>query len=304
MPRVLMPARTLRGRVNRGLQRILHAAAGGGRNRRVTVFMYHSVDETGSLLSVRPDDLRRHLSFMQREGCRALTAAEFVDRLGRPQGAANEVFLTFDDGYENFYTEAAPILAEYGFPATVFVVTDCVGGRPVWLGRDEAAIDRLVDTLPVTRRTYQTLGEARRSFADMRLMGWDQLRDLVGKGIDIQSHSASHHFLTALPAGDVAADLRRSIATLEDRLGASPRLLGYPYGVCDDQVARIARETGFSGALLAEYSGPSADPLRIGRVALNGGMGAFDIRFALSPALERHAALRRTLRAWWGGRGR
>jgi peptidoglycan/xylan/chitin deacetylase (PgdA/CDA1 family) len=292
----------LRRRVGRGVKAVLWATGGPAGGLRVLA--YHSVDPSGSLLSVRPDQLRRHLLVLKRGGWRGLTAAEFTARLHGPPAASREVLITFDDGYENFLTDAAPILADLGFPATVFVVTDSMGEKPRWFERDREAIDRLIGDVPFTTAERRRWATAAPEIAATRLLDWAQARELVARGFDVQSHGAEHRFLTRLPSDAVTADLARSRAALERELGVAPRLFCYPYGDADARVAAIARDLGFDGAVLAEYDGPWSDPFHVGRVTLNGATDAFDLRVALSPAIDHQAALRRRVRRLLAGRGR
>jgi peptidoglycan/xylan/chitin deacetylase (PgdA/CDA1 family) len=255
------------------------------------------VDDTGSLLSLTAAQLRSHLALLRKGGWRGLTAGQYLARFEEDRSPQREVLLTFDDGFENFYTHAAPVLAEFGFPATVFVVTDQVGRKPIWFSRDSDQIERLMAGLPLTRRERAQWAVAGPAMARMRLLSWDQARELVRCGFDVQSHSAAHHFLTGLPADELTADLRRSRQRLREELGVSAELLCYPYGDCNDHVVAVGREVGFRAGFLAEYPGPSRSLFRLGRIGMHGAMRSCDLRFALSTAMDRQAALRR----WAGG---
>ena len=285
----------LRRRIGRGVKSILVRTAGTG-TALLRVLAYHSVDETGSLISVTPAALRRHLEVLRAGGWRGLTAAEFVARLQGAPPAGREVFVTFDDGYANFLSAAVPVLGALGFPATVFVVTDCMGGVPAWFDRDRDAIGALLDGVPYTAAERRQWTAASPELAGTRLLDWAEAREAVARGFDVQSHGAAHRFLTRLPADAVAADVARSRDAIARELGVVPRLFCYPYGDADDRVATVVRAHGFAGAVLAEYDGPSPNPFRQGRVTLNGASDALDLRVALSPALDRQAALRRRLR--------
>ena len=288
-------ADTWRRRIKGGIKALLYACACGRERAGVSVLAYHSVDTTGSPLSIAPAEFRDHLALLRQKGWRGLSLAEFVARLNDVPGNRKEVFLTFDDGYENFYTQAAPLLAEFGFPATVFLVTDYVGKEPLWFLRDQTAIARFLGSFAYSDAETAQLVDLMREASKTPLMNWSQARELVRYGIDVQSHSAAHHFLTTLPVPELEADLRRSRTVLEDRLGVSLDLLCYPYGDCDPRVIAVTREIGFHGGLLADYYGPWSDPFRIGRVLLNGTMRPSDVRFALSPAVDYLAALRQRL---------
>jgi peptidoglycan/xylan/chitin deacetylase (PgdA/CDA1 family) len=288
-------ALAIRRRLNRGLKALLYTRVRGRTAAAIPVFAYHSVDESGSPFSVSPSALRRHLALLRDEGWRALSMAEYLQR--DRASTARDVLLTFDDGYENFYTDAAPILDEYGFRATVFVVTDAVGRRPAWFARDRAAIEHRLHGHAFTADERRRLVAAMSDLAERPLLDWPHARELVAEGFDVQSHSASHRFLTTLEAGEIVTDLRRSRETLEDRLGAPVVALGYPYGAWSEHVTAAARQAGFRAGFLDDYVAGTSDPLRIERIPASGGWEPFDIRFALSAALEDHGAVRRGLAA-------
>src|SRR5439155_10707754 len=97
---------------------------------RLPILTYHSLDESGSPVSVRPLMLRRHLASLHAAGYTALPLGEALACLA-PGGLhsgldsqparvpARVVALTFDDGYASVYEHAYPLLASYGWRATV-----------------------------------------------------------------------------------------------------------------------------------------------------------------------------------------
>jgi peptidoglycan/xylan/chitin deacetylase (PgdA/CDA1 family) len=283
--------------LGRALKGLLYLRAGRREPLAVPVLTYHSVDRTGSLLSVTPAELRCHLEVLRAGGWRGLTLGKFMDRVHGQFGSGREVFVTFDDGYENFYTEAAPVLAALDFPATVFVVTDYMGARPIWYERDRRSIDRFLAGLPFSRDERGRLATAMSELGATRLMDWAQARELLRHGIDVQSHSATHPFLTSLDPEALAADLLRSRRAIEDGVGVPAQLLCYPYGDCDVRVAAAARHAGYKAGVLAEHTGPWPDPFRIGRIGISGETRPFELRFSLSSAAEDYARLRRWVAA-------
>ena len=102
---------------------------------RIPIFNYHTVTDHPrpgiAGFAVRPDDLARHLDLIVARHCTALTISALVDLLDRdlaPPPAT--VVITFDDGYEDNLTVAAPLLVARGLPATVFVTTGFLPGCP------------------------------------------------------------------------------------------------------------------------------------------------------------------------------
>ncbi|MBL0161023.1 MAG: polysaccharide deacetylase family protein [Bryobacterales bacterium] len=174
------------------------------------ILTYHSIDDSGSVISVSPAQFRRHMEILAAKRIRVVPLTEVRDTPGA-------VALTFDDGYENFLTHAAPVLAEYGLPATVFPVSGYCGRDNGWPTQPA-----FVPRLP--------------------LMGWRALERVVAQGIGIGAHSATHPFLTRVPDEQVREELSGCRASLEARLGVTADTLVYPYGDSDARVRRLAAE--------------------------------------------------------------
>ena len=104
------------------------AAASDWRRRRLAILCYHGVslrDEHhwNPHLYITPDLLRRRLELLRRSGCNLLPLDDAVERLRQGTLPPHAVALTFDDGFYDFYRQAAPVLREYRAPATVYVCT-------------------------------------------------------------------------------------------------------------------------------------------------------------------------------------
>jgi peptidoglycan/xylan/chitin deacetylase (PgdA/CDA1 family) len=283
---------SLRRVIGRGLRRGLFVVAGRRLAHAVRVLAYHSVDDTGSTLSVRREELREHLEILRDNGWRSLSAAQYLRRLENNAADGREVLLTFDDAYENFYHEAAPLLLEHSCVATVFVPTDFIGSPPEWFRRDRAEIARFLGTLGFTGDELAAVDRMTSAAAERRLMSVTQISELLSSGFDFHSHSAGHHFLTTLPDEALEKDLRRSRQCMRQLFGVEADLLCYPYGVSDQRIARVAETVGFRAAFIATYHGYTPDRYRIGRIGLAGASGAFHLRFSLSAAIDYYVKLK------------
>ena len=103
------------------------------RQRRVPIITYHSLDNTGSCISSTKEHFAWQMEFLSRRGYETLTSTECVDMIaGERPIPSRAVALTFDDGLENNYSVAFPILQKYGLTATVFLATDYIGGKSLW----------------------------------------------------------------------------------------------------------------------------------------------------------------------------
>jgi peptidoglycan/xylan/chitin deacetylase (PgdA/CDA1 family) len=133
------------------------------------------------------------------------------------------VIITFDDGYENFMTNAWPVLQRHGFSATLFVVAGQVGGWNTWDAR---------------------LGEP-----FIPLLGWDDLRRLRNDGVEFGSHSMTHRHLPDLSNEDVIREAVRSQMILEQELGCPIQTFAYPFGHYDGAVEHWIGACGYTYAV-------------------------------------------------------
>jgi peptidoglycan/xylan/chitin deacetylase (PgdA/CDA1 family) len=188
------------------------------------VLCYHAVsDRWDAPFSVTQDDLRRQLSRLLSRGWVGTTFANAM----QPR-YPRTLAVTFDDAFGSVSTLAAPVLAELGLPATVFVPTDWVDRSVGW-----QEVAHWADT----------------EYADeLRAMSWDALRDLAGSGWEIGAHSCSHARLSQLDSEMILAELQRSRTACEQRVGVKCRSFAYPFGDADERVRTAAAAAGYEAA--------------------------------------------------------
>ncbi|MFI0240740.1 polysaccharide deacetylase family protein [Streptomyces sp. NPDC016845] len=191
----------------------------------VPVLMYHAVaHEPGPAirrLSVSPGQFATQMEILAAHGRTPLTVAELA-AVWRGRGGelpARPVLITFDDGYEGVHRHALPVLARYGFAATLFVATG-------WL-----------------RGPYDTGGGLD------AMLGWGQVRALAAHGVEIGGHSHTHPPLDQLGAAALQFELTRCRDILKGELGAPPASFAHPYGHSDRRVRQAVRAAGFAQAL-------------------------------------------------------
>ncbi len=188
------------------------------------VLCYHRIGgplELG-VTRVARSTFERQMRALARAGWRTLTLDEFATRVQRGVVAScNELLLTFDDGYASLAEHAYPLLAELGFTATTFLITDHVGGTNTW--------------------------DVRYTWRRLRHLDWSAVERWQARGFDFASHTASHARLTWLSPARASEELGRSRRTLVERLGDSAgRAVAYPFGAADERVVGLAREAGYS----------------------------------------------------------
>jgi len=184
------------------------------------ILTYHSVGGRDHEMNVRPNDFRVQMAWLARNSS-VIPLADAAR--GRPG-----VAITFDDGYLDNLTEAAPILREFGIPATVFIVAAKVG----------KFLDHDVHT------------------ESSRLMTWDQIRELESMGIAIGAHTLTHARLSTLPASRQREEIAGCAELMAERLDHPIEAFAYPFGSAadyDERSKSLVQEAGFAYACSNRY---------------------------------------------------
>lgn len=184
------------------------------------ILMYHSIAEGPDPLQIQVTPRRFHqqLTTLKRLGYAGVS----IERLLRePHEGSRQVGLTFDDGYADFACHAAPILAEFGFSATIFVVAGHVNGTNGW--------DR-----PPHRK----------------IMSESDMREMRQEGHEIASHGVHHLAMGRISPAEVELELQESKRLLEGMINAPVTGFCYPYGaLSSDAVSAAARYYDYACAV-------------------------------------------------------
>jgi peptidoglycan/xylan/chitin deacetylase (PgdA/CDA1 family) len=218
-----MPAgRSAKDRLKRGIKRMVRLLAPPRALRPPTsrILTYHSIGHRTHEMNVRPEDFEAQMTWLAR--------TQSIIPLEEAAEGKPGVAITFDDGYLDNLTHAAPILRRLELPATVFMV----------IGR---------------------LGEALQGDPDPAtgvLMNLAELRQLAGQGVQIGGHTVSHPRLSALSDTEQRREILGCKAALEDALGVPVTAFAYPYGARTDytpDTVRLVRDAGFRLAVSNRY---------------------------------------------------
>jgi len=266
------------------------------------ILMYHSValEDAASYVEpgnrVDPRTFERQMAFLAAER-RVIALPELVDTIAAGRASpADTVCITFDDGYRDNLTVAAPILERYRLPATLFLATGFVErGEAQWSDR----LHRLSLPAPDHRRLHAQLLEAshveRMRVLDEftiteqppRLMlDWDEARQLLRRYplFEIGGHTRDHVDLTRHP-GEARAQIEGCAADLRRELGAEPRAFSYPYGRWDVATRQAVIDAGWRCAVAADakgHVGPASDRYAMPRVEAPRSMTRFAFKTSSS----------------------
>jgi peptidoglycan/xylan/chitin deacetylase (PgdA/CDA1 family) len=173
-------------------------------------------------LYLRPAQFRWQMRVLKWLGYRGVSIAEGLPYLlGEKRGKV--AILTFDDGYKDNLHNALPILREFGFTATCYLVADCIGAHNRW---DSAKLG-----------------------VEKPLMDLGEIRAWLDGGMHVGSHTLSHPHLPQLNSAEKRREIVESRAQLESLLSVPIEHLCYPYGEHDADCVAAAEQAGYRSAV-------------------------------------------------------
>jgi peptidoglycan/xylan/chitin deacetylase (PgdA/CDA1 family) len=182
--------------------------------KHVPILTFHKVDtdfEWG-VTRITPGQFQRILHFLKNNGYHTISLAQLSDHtFSLPE---KPVILTFDDAYDSIYRYAAPLMLEYGFTGTVFVISrfvDCWNHWDVNLGGKK-----------------------------FKHLSWSQLAELKKMGFAIESHGVSHSDMTQVSNNRLYRELSHSKKEIEDHVGQEVQFISFPFGRYNDRVIDTA----------------------------------------------------------------
>ncbi|HEX4405715.1 MAG TPA: polysaccharide deacetylase family protein, partial [Polyangia bacterium] len=245
------------------------------------ILMYHGVTRAPSrgLLNcegkhVGVDRFVEQLRFLKRHR-RVIPLDALVSGVVTGADMRGAVAITFDDGYENNVTQAAPVLAELKMPATFFLATGYVDAdRWMWVDKLEFVLNHTTcsaltlegighvgledkrEALRVIKRfakqqpqeilerlvavVDEQCGVSSEAPAgDHRFMTWAQARALKGSGFEIGAHTVSHPMLSRVELAQAEREMVDSRAAIRRELGVCSEIFCYPNGKTSDYTPQI-----------------------------------------------------------------
>jgi peptidoglycan/xylan/chitin deacetylase (PgdA/CDA1 family) len=189
-------------------------------------------------LSITPDRFRQQMKWLSDHGYEPITLDHLMYALniGNPSLPDKPVILTFDDGYVDNYENAFPVLQEFGFTGTFFILTD------------------------VTDREQPGY------------MSWEMLEEMSQAGMQIEVHGREHIELIDRDREFLRYHLLGPLQTIEATLGERPHFISYPSGRYDETVISVAEELGYWGAVTTIH-GTTQDkdmPFELQRLRIRG----------------------------------
>jgi peptidoglycan/xylan/chitin deacetylase (PgdA/CDA1 family) len=209
----------------------------------IPIITYHAIDPFPSAIFTTISAFEAQLHALAEAGYHSISLTTITDTLSKGgKLPENAVALTFDDGYESVYREAWPRLKEYGFSATIFLVTGYCNRNNQW--SSQAA------SVPVRP-----------------LMTWAQVEEIAAAGWSLGAHTQTHPALSQLRPKEAEQEMVSSQSEIVERVGQAATVFAYPYGAVTPQVKEMARRN-FRAAVSTQLGlvKPSSDPFFLERI--------------------------------------
>jgi peptidoglycan/xylan/chitin deacetylase (PgdA/CDA1 family) len=182
--------------------------------------VYHKVDEKREIgiTCIPPDKFRKQIQFLIQQGFKLVTLSD-LERCYADDPMA--IAITFDDGYEDIYKFAFPIMQEFKMKATIFIITDYIGKSNDW--------------------------DSHLGWIHFPHLNAVEISELYKQGWEIGSHGKTHRSLAGLKTNEIRKELSCSKEILEKEFSCKVRYFASPFGKVNYMIVDSARQCGYSG---------------------------------------------------------
>lgn len=200
-------------------------------------FGYDSIIEGKSvpLLFVAPDNFEKQMRYLKEKGCRVISLDMLAESIKKGRKfPPNTVVITVDDGHKSFFTYAYPILKKYGFPATIFLVSDSIGVNKDYLN-------------------------------------WNEIKKMSKDNISFGGHTRNHIYLPLIEKKDVLwNEIAGCKEIIEKQMGRRIDYFSYPVGGFTEEVKMLVEKAGYKGACTTNRvpDGFNKDIYALGRISI------------------------------------
>jgi len=201
----------------------------------IPVLNYHQINNHDhNVLTLSTSEFAAQMEDLDKEGYTPITPDQLLDHLQNKTTLPEKpVLLTFDDGYEDNYLNAYPILKQYKFNATIFLISNLIN-------KDH-------------------------------YLSWQEIQEMKNNNILFEGHTFSHPYLSKIKDDKtLQQELLGSKKDLEQHLGYKINYLAYPYGDYDQHVISMVKKYGYRAAFTVHF-GPDleqANPYTLNRVPI------------------------------------
>ena len=219
--------------------------------QRFVILMYHMISEPKTAAEIKyacpPKQFEQHLKMLLSSGFKPVSMKAVQEYYIQQTPLPDKAFLiTLDDGFEDNYSNAFPILKHLQIPAIIYLATGLVGKTNQWMSAP--------------------------TFSERKMLSWEQIKEMASQGINFGSHTVSHPKLTELDDGSVSKELAESKQLIEEQLGMECSHFAYPYGLLTEKTRELVKKAGFKTACSTRsgFNNAERDPLILHRIEVYG----------------------------------
>jgi len=230
----------------------------------IPIIAYHRVNDfRQNTLTVNPKFFRQQMSYLKEKGYQSISLDDLVNsHLNKNTDLPPKpIIITFDDGFYDNYLYAFPILKEFGFKATFFLILDLIGTDIIFEKDKLEKPDLSKDSM----------------------LSWADVKMMQEEGMEFGSHTCSHVNLINVSSQQAEQEIFGSYSKFEQKLGYPPRFFCYPYGAFDGGIKAIVEHAGFHGAVVTpRHYIDKMDTFALFRVGIYGHNNMRTFKFKIS----------------------
>lgn len=179
----------------------------------VPILMYHRFGCDESTLFVTPENFKKQMSYLKNKGYNVISLDELAEGIkNKRKFSRNTVVITIDDGYKDNFIYAYPVLSEYNFPATTFIISNFIGRKENFLN-------------------------------------WDEIQRMHKEGIFFGGHTANEAYLPSIKEKEILwAEIAGCKRFIESNIEIEANYFCYPTGGFTEEIKKMVRDAGYKGA--------------------------------------------------------
>ena len=213
----------------------------------IPVLMYHSISRDNNRISVSVTNFKKQMKLMSLLGYKGYSLNKINSKTSK-----KKIIITFDDGYENIFTEAMPVLKKFNFSATCFIVNKKIGYFNDW-------------------------DKNQKNFKKKKLMNKKQINTWINNGFEVGSHTMNHYNLKYLSNDQKKYQILKPKQFFETNYGINIQSFSYPFGCYNEDCLKILKRN-YKFAVTTKrsrYNKGKFNPLEIPRVPVNSNTSIF-----------------------------
>ena len=195
------------------------------------LLMYHRINNYNdanndlNTLSISPELFKKQIEYLIKKKYTFIPFSRYT--LLSTNNKKKNVCITFDDGWEDNYIFAYPVLKKYNLPATIFITTG-------FIDRKETFEKYKLSSTPELHK----------------FMSWEQIIELSRNGLEIGAHTVNHQLLDRIAAETAKDEICNSKKRIEEILNISTKVFAYPAGKYNSDVIAMVKNAGFKKACI------------------------------------------------------